>query len=113
MLVRKGIIYCHIMEVWLHKSLVKAFNHCEVETRVHETSAQVSFDHIGQALDCPRQAGRNNSGFQKSYLWGVFGDNPEIYCPVAFVLRRLDLLNVVGYLRLQCVAEVSKMSVHT
>lgn len=111
MLVRKGIINCHVLEVWLHISLVECLHHFEFEPGIHEASSQVSFHHIWQALRY-RQS-KNCLEYAQSYLWRVFGINPVIHCSVAFRLYYLDLFSIVRYLRLQRVTEMPKVSVET
>lgn len=50
MLVCKGIVYRHIMEVWLYVMLEEGFNLLKSEIRVHKNRSQISFNHVWQTL---------------------------------------------------------------
>lgn len=46
MLICKGVIYGHIMEVWLDVALKKSLDDFEIELRVHKYSSKVGFNHV-------------------------------------------------------------------
>lgn len=50
MLVRKGIVDAHVLEVFLEMYSKKFFNHCEVELRVNKYRPNVRLDYIWEAL---------------------------------------------------------------
>lgn len=50
MLIRKSVVYQHIMEVWLNIFLEKALDHRVVKLGVNKYGSKIGFHHVGQAL---------------------------------------------------------------
>lgn len=50
MLVCKGIVYRHVVEVWLDIFLEEDLDYLEVETRIDKGGSKIGFDHVRQAL---------------------------------------------------------------
>ena len=50
MFVRESVVYCHVTEIPLEEPIEEIFDYSEIEARINEYCADVSFQHIRQAL---------------------------------------------------------------
>ena len=91
MIVRKRVVYVHVLEKTPDVCLEEAFDLFEVEFRVYKDSSDIGFDNVGKALKLPEHNIHGHILILSSYLGRIFNCSPIILATIRFVLQLFKL----------------------